>query len=117
MIPTDRYERMIELGHPRGIAFSQVIVDGDEMGALPFQRIEIEREGGHQGFSFPGLHFGDSALVQNHAADQLHVEMPHIEPAGHLPAHREGFGQNVVERFRRRDASELLRFVGQGLIR
>ena len=36
--------------------------------------------------------------MENHAADQLHVEMAHVElAAGHLPTDREGLGQDVVK--------------------
>ena len=38
-------------------------------------------------------------LVQDHAADQLHVEVPHVErAAAGLADDGEGFGQQVVER-------------------
>jgi hypothetical protein len=37
--------------------------------------------------------------VQDDAADQLHVDVAHVErPAGGLPDHGEGFGQDLVER-------------------
>ena len=77
-------EEAIELAHPLGIAFGQVVVDGNHMHAAPAQSVQIDGQGGDQGFSFTGLHFGDLALVQHHAADQLHVEVPHLEhpPAG-----------------------------------
>ena len=36
--------------------------------------------------------------MQDHAADQLHVEMAHVERAlGRLAHHRKGFRQQVVE--------------------
>jgi hypothetical protein len=37
--------------------------------------------------------------VQHHAADELHVEVPHVEhAAAGLAHHGEGLGQEVVER-------------------
>ena len=40
------------------------------------------------------------AAVQHHAADELHVEVPHVEDAPAGFAHdRERFGQQRVERF------------------
>ena len=93
-------QRMIELAHPLGVALGQVVVDGDEMRAFAFERIQVQRQGRHQGFPFAGLHFRDAALVENHAADQLHVEMAHVQLAPrHFTAHREGFGQDVVQGF------------------
>src|ERR1039458_1463412 len=34
-----------------------------------------------QRFSFTGAHFGDFAAVEDDAADQLHVEVAHVEEA------------------------------------
>ena len=91
-------ERMVELAHPLRIAFGQVVVDSDEVNAFSFKRIQIERQRGDQGFPFAGLHFGDAAFMQDHAADQLHVEMPHVQlAAGHFAADGEGLRQDVVQ--------------------
>jgi hypothetical protein len=39
------------------------------------------------------------ALVQHHAADQLHVEVAHLHRApARLAHHRKGLGQNLVQR-------------------
>ena len=69
------------------------------MDALAGERVEVARQRGDQRFAFAGFHFGDFALVQHHAADQLHVEMAHVEdPAAGFAHDREGFDQEVVER-------------------
>ncbi len=88
----------VELAHPLGVALGQIVVDGHDMHAAPGERVEIDRESRHQGLAFAGLHFGDLALVQHHAADQLHVEVAHVEhaPSG-FAHHREGFVQNLVQ--------------------
>jgi hypothetical protein len=39
------------------------------------------RQRGDQGLALAGAHLGDLALVQHHAADQLHVEVAHAEHA------------------------------------
>ena len=39
------------------------------------------RQCGDERLAFTGLHFRDFAVVQHHAADQLHVEMAHVEEA------------------------------------
>ena len=40
------------------------------------ERIEIDRKRRHQRLAFAGLHLRDAALVQDHAADELNVEVP-----------------------------------------
>jgi hypothetical protein len=62
--------------------------------------IEVGRQGTDQRLAFTGAHFGDLAVVQHHAADQLHVEMAHAQHAlASFADHRKGFRQQVVERF------------------
>ena len=56
-----------------------------------------ERRG--QGLALAGLHLGDRAGVQDHAADQLDVVVALAErPLAGLAAERERLGQQVVER-------------------
>ena len=66
---------------------------------LAGERVEIDRERCDQRLAFAGLHLGDVALMQHHAADQLHVEMALAERAlGGLAHGGEGRHQDVVER-------------------
>ncbi len=111
-------QRMIELRHPLGVALGQVVVDGHEMDAFAFQGIEVDRQRRHQGLPLPGFHLGDAPAMEDHAADQLHIEMAHIELAArHFPAYGKGFWQNVVEGLARcKPFLEVLGFVGKGLI-
>ena len=68
------------------------------MDALALDRVEIGGEGGDQRLAFARPHLGDAALVQHHAADQLHVEMALAEHAlGRLAHGGEGRHQDVVE--------------------
>ncbi len=91
-------QEAIELAHPLGIAFGQVVVDRDHVHAAAAERVQIHRQGRDQGLPFAGLHFGDLALVQHHAADQLHVEVAHVEhPAPGFADHGEGFHQKLVK--------------------
>jgi hypothetical protein len=62
--------------------------------------IEIDGEGSDQGLALAGFHFGNLAVVQHHAANQLHIEMAHVEdsPAS-FAHHRECFHQDVIEYF------------------
>ena len=66
---------LVDAAHPFGVAFGEVIVDGDDVDALAREGIQIDRQGSDQRLAFAGLHLGDRALVQDHAADELDVEM------------------------------------------
>ena len=68
------------------------------MDALAGERVEIDRQRRDQRLAFAGLHLGDAALVQHHAADELDVEMALAERAlGRLAHGREGRDEDVVE--------------------
>jgi len=96
--PGGHAEERVDLPHPFGVAAGEVIVDGDDVDALAGQRVEIDRERCDQRLAFAGLHLGDVALMQHHAADQLDVEMALAERAlGRLPHRGESRNQNVVE--------------------
>ena len=100
MTPTDHAEEAVEAAHPLRVAAGQVVVDGDDVDALAVERVEVGRQGRDQRLAFAGLHFGDPAAVEHHAADQLHVEVPHVQhAAAGLADDRERLGQQVVERF------------------
>ena len=65
---------------------------------LPAKRVEVDGQRRDQRLAFAGAHLGDAAIVQHHAADQLHVEGPHAEHAARCLAHSgEGRNQEVVE--------------------
>ncbi len=92
-------EEAVDLAHPLGVALGEVIVDGDDVHAAPGERIEINRQRCDQRLAFAGLHLGDLAFVQDHAADQLHVEMALAERAlGGFAHRRERVDQDVVKR-------------------
>ena len=77
----------------------EVVVDGDDVDALAGERVEVDGQRGDQRLAFAGLHLGDLALVQHHAADQLHVEVALAERAlGGFAHGREGGNEKVVER-------------------
>ena len=87
------------LAHPLRVAAGQVVVDRDDVHALAGERVQVGGQRGDQRLALAGLHLGDPARVQHHAADQLHVEVPHVEHAAAGLAHDgEGLGQQVVER-------------------
>ena len=68
-------EEIVDAPHPFGVAPGQVIVDGHDVHAAARQRIEHCRQSRDESLALAGLHFGDSPLVQDHAADQLHVKV------------------------------------------
>lgn len=93
-------EELVQRAHPVGVAARQVVVHRDHVHALAGQRVEVDRQGAHQGLALAGTHFGDLAVVQGHATDQLDIEVAHAHhPLASLANHGEGFGQQLVERF------------------
>ena len=61
-------DALINTAHPFGIAAGEIIIDGDDVDAFAGQGIEVYRQGRDQGFSFPGFHFGDFALMEDNSA-------------------------------------------------
>ena len=95
-------EKLVEPAHPFRVASGQVVVHGDDVDAFASERIQICGQRGDQRLSFTGLHFGDLALVQHIPADELHIEVPHVQNAlAGFADDGKGFGQKVVERLLR----------------
>ena len=94
------------------------IDDGDAMLAQALEGVEIDGKSGDQGLAFAGLHFGDLALVEHGAADELGVEVPHVEHAAtSLADDGEGFRQQYVERLTVGDARlEFSGLAAKGLV-
>ncbi len=75
------------------------------MHAVARQRVEVAGERGDERLAFTGLHLGDLAVVEDHAADELHVEVAHAERAhAGLASDRERLDLDVVERLAVLDA-------------
>ena len=84
----DRHaEEPVDPSHPLRVAAGQVVVHRDDVDALAGERVQVGGQGGDQRLAFAGLHLGDLAAVQDDAADQLHVEVPHVQRCG-VPASR-----------------------------
>ena len=65
---------------------------------LPASALRHDGERRGEGLALAGLHLGDVAVVQHHAADQLDVEVAHAHRArAGLAGEREALGQQVVE--------------------
>ena len=96
-------EEAVETAHPLRVAAGEVVVHRDDVHAFAFERIEVGGERRDERLAFAGLHLGDLPAVQHHAADELHVEVPHVQHAlAGLADDGEGFGQQIVERTCRR---------------
>ena len=92
-------ERFVERPHPVGVALGQVVVDRGQVGALAFQRGQIQRQRGGERLAFAGLHLDDRVVMHGRAAQELHVEVPHVEPPPAGLAHqRERLDQQPIER-------------------
>ena len=113
--PDGKAEELIKMPHPLAVAPRQIIVHRDHVNALAGQSVQINRQRRHQRFAFARLHLGNLALMQAHAADELHVKMAHPQhTARRLPTNRERLRQNIVQRFpRRQPLLKLLRIPGE----
>ena len=97
--PHRHAEEPVDLPHPVGVAAGEVVVEGDDVDAVPAEGVQVGGQGRHQGLPLAGAHLRDPALVEHEAADELHVEMAHLERAPPGLAHdRERFGDQGVER-------------------
>ena len=91
-------QETVDAPHPVGVPAGQVVVDGDDVHPAAGEGVEVGGHGGHQGFAFTGLHFGDLALVQHDAADDLDVEGAHPQHPGRgFPGRGKGLGQQVFQ--------------------
>ena len=86
-------EEAVDLAHPLGVAAGEVVVHGDNVDALAFEGVQVGRQGGDERLAFTGFHLGDASLVEHGTADELHVEVAHLQdaPAG-FADHRERLG-------------------------
>jgi len=112
-----------QVAHPLGVAPREVVVDGDEVRAMAGERVQVQRQRRDERLAFARRHFGDFALVQHDAADQLHVVGHHVprllvarhhdlrsdEPAAGFAHRGERLRQQLVERGLQRGAIRLLR--------
>ncbi len=91
-------EVAVDAAHPIGIAVGQVVVDGDDVNAFACERVQVTGERGDERFAFAGFHFGDAAAVESDAADQLNIEVAHVQyAAAGFAANGESFYKDVVE--------------------
>ena len=86
-------EHFVDRPHPFSVAGGQVVVDRGEVAAAANERMKVHRQCGGERFSFARAHFGEAAVEQAHPANQLDIEMPHLQRASaRFPHERIGFG-------------------------
>ena len=91
-------EEAVDLAHPLGVALGEIVVDGDDVDALAGEGVEVAGKGGDEGLAFAGLHLGNLAGVEDHAADELDIEVAHADgAAAGLADDGECLGEEVVE--------------------
>ena len=91
-------EEAVDLAHPFGVALGEIVVHGDDVDAAAGERVQVAGKRGDQRLAFAGLHLGDLSLVEDHAADELDVEVAHADGAAAGLAHDgEGLGQDIGE--------------------
>ena len=97
--PGAQAENGVDGAHPLRVAPREVVVHRHDVHALPVDCIEVDGKRGDEGLALSGAHLGDVAFVQRHAAEELHVEVAHVEGApGRFADHREGFRKELLER-------------------
>jgi hypothetical protein len=67
--------------NPIGIAFDQVIVDGDDMAGTPGPPSEHGGQTGRESFAFAGRHFDQVTAVQGQSTHELNNEWPETKLA------------------------------------
>ncbi len=93
-------EEAVHLAHPFAVSLGEVVVDGDDVNALTGKTVEVGRQRSDQRFAFTGFHFGNAALMQHDAADELHAVGTQAQHTVSCFAYGgKGLGQNIVERF------------------
>ena len=72
-------EAAVHCSHPIRVTLCQVIIDGDNMHAFSFQRIQVCGKHGNQRLTFTSLHLGNTSLVKNNASHNLLYKRPHLQ--------------------------------------
>ena len=70
-------KELVNLTHPLGISFCQVVVDGYDVDTFSLKGIQVCRKCGNKSFTFTCFHLGDTALVKDDTTDDLYPVMLH----------------------------------------
>ena len=88
----------VDLAHPVRVAPGEVVVHGDDVHAPAGQGVQVHGHGRDEGLALAGLHLGDLSRVQDHPADQLHVEGAKAQGAhGGFASDRERLLEQLVQ--------------------
>ena len=95
--PTLTPRRSYTATHPRRVAPSEVVVDGEDVRAASGEGGEKRRRDGGQRLSLAGRHLGDGSAVEREPAEDLHVVEAQAERAASRLAHeREAIDHSIV---------------------
>ena len=96
--PDFQAEEPVDVAHPLGVSFGQVVVDRNQVTPLLFEGVQIEGHRRHERLALTGLHLADVALVEADRAHQLDVEVAHPQGTlADLSNRRKGLVHDVVE--------------------
>ena len=91
-------ERAVHAAHELGLVLGEVVVDGDDVDALAFDRVEVARQCRDERLALTGAHLGDVAHVQRGTTHDLHVEVTLADRALARLAHGgERLGQDLIK--------------------
>ena len=91
-------QKFVYLSHPFAVSFRQIIIDGNNVDALSFQRIQIDRCRSNQRLAFTGTHLSDVTAVQNNTANQLGIEVTHPQHAARgFTNDRKSLRQDIIQ--------------------
>ena len=92
--------KAVNLAHPLAVASCKVIVDGNDVNTVARKSVEVCGKGCNKSFTFTCSHFGNSALMKNDTADNLHGEVLETDNTPRsLTAGGKCFGKNIVKSF------------------
>jgi hypothetical protein len=74
-------EQPIGRAHLLGVAFDQIVVDGDDVHGFAGPSPQAGHQGGGDGLALAGGHFGNEALIHSQRADDLHEERAFFDGA------------------------------------
>ena len=97
-MPSGHAEHVVDRLHPERVAPGEIVVDGDEVHPRPPSELSTTAVVAVSVLPSPVFISAIAAVVEDHAADQLHVEVAHSHrPLAGLAHEREAFGQQIVE--------------------
>ncbi len=103
--PHGHPQRRIQWSHQFRIATSQVIVDCRQMSSLTLECGQIHRQGCRERFAFAGLHLDNGSMMNGRSAQNLHVEVSHVQLAPPRLAYKgKCFDKQLIKWFSAADA-------------